>query len=268
MIHTVKHLCYTIKIRETLLTFLLNKVDNFYYESKSDKMKYGKPQPGPDGKPKTRTLHPSTDLLKDVQKRINQNILSQLPIPPYAFGSVQGRNNIENAKQHLGNKFFFCADLKSFFPSITNKMVFQAFRSYDFSPTVARILTRLTTYKGCLPQGAPTSPNVANIVFVSTGLKILKLIDGKEITFSTFLDDFSFSSKSNFKDLVMPILEILKADGYWLNHKKISYKTKDPEVTGVIIRNGKLIPHIKVLERQAEINSLQLGLYIDRVMSS
>lgn len=268
MINTVKHLCYVLRIREGQLASVLSEVGEFYYERVSQKMKYGEPQINHDGSIKTRTLHPSTGKLKNIQQRINQNILSRLPVPLYAFGSVKDTNNIDNARRHLGNKFFLSIDLKSYFSSVTNKMVFQAFRSYHFSPTVARILTQLTTHNGCLPQGAPTSPLIANLVFASTGSKILDLINGRDITFTTFLDDFSFSSKLDFKDLVMPILSILKADGYWIRHDKISYKRKSPEITGIIIESGQLMPHNRVLKRLNETNSPHLKRYVKRVMSS
>lgn len=268
MIHTIKHFCYAIKVKKLELDIVLNNTNRFYYEHTTQKMKYGRPQLNRDGTPKMRTLHPSTGQLKRIQKRINQDILSKLVVPSYAFGSVKTKNNIENAKQHLSSKFFLCIDLKSFFPSITHKKVFQTLCTHDFTPAVARVLTQLTTHKGCLPQGAATSPLLANLVFAATGSKILSLIKNREIRFTTFLDDFTFSSKADFKDLCIPILTLLKEDHYWLSHNKISYKTKNPEITGVVIKNGKLIPHIRVLERQQEIDSRHLNNYIEQVMFS
>ena len=58
-----------------------------------------------------------------------------------------------------------------YFPTITNKQVYEMFTSNGFSPTVSRILTKLTTYNGKVPQGAPTSPTISNLVF-DAGFKI------------------------------------------------------------------------------------------------
>jgi RNA-directed DNA polymerase len=266
MIHKIKHLCYVLRIREQELDTVIKNLNSFYYEATSVKQKYGRPQQNKDGTYKLRTLHPSTGRLKSIQAAIHSNILLKLPAPSYAFGSIKGRNNIENAKQHLGNKYFFCADLKDFFPSINNHMVFRTFLSYGFSPTISRILTQLTTFKGALPQGAPTSPLVANLVFVSTGSKILKLTEAYKITFTTFLDDFSFSAKSDFKFLTQQILEIIKFDGYSLSHKKITYKVKYPEITGINISKEKMIPHFRVLSKQQETHCPQLDRYIKQIL--
>jgi RNA-directed DNA polymerase len=178
---------------------------------------------------------------------------------------MKGKSNISNARQHLGNKYFFTADLKSFFPSITYRMVYNTFISYRFSPDVASVLTRLTTYKGGLPQGTPTSPLLSNLVFVPTGNKILELIKPYNIRFTTFLDDFTFSSRTDFKHLTSKILKIIQQDNFWLSHKKIFYKTKSPEVTGITIEGNKLLPHSKILKKQKQTNNRHLNQYVYQI---
>lgn len=66
-------------------------------------------------------------------------------------------------------------------------MVYKTFISYGFSPDVASKLTRLTTYKGALPQGAPTSRLLSNLAFAATADKIEDLLKHRNITFTTFL---------------------------------------------------------------------------------
>jgi len=265
MINTFKHLCQELNFSEEELQFILANLGKYYYRAESTKTKYGGPQEDNNGVKKIRILYPSTGRLKEVQAKIHTNILSRLPIPDYAFGSMKGKNNISNAKQHLGNKYFFTADLKSFFPSINNRMVYKAFIAYRFSPDVASLLTRLTTYKGALPQGTPTSPLLSNLVFVPTGNKILELLKPYNITFTTFLDDFAFSSRSNFKHLTPKILKTIQHDNFWLSHKKIFYKTKSPEVTGITIEGNKLLPHSKILEKQQKTNNWHLNQYVYQI---
>jgi RNA-directed DNA polymerase len=265
MINTISHLCRELRIAGDELEYILSNLDRYYYRSESIKTKYGGPQTGKEIK-RIRILHPSIGALKRIQKNIHKNILSRLPIPDYAYGSMKGKDNILNARQHLGNKYFFTVDLKSFFPSINIHMVYETFILNGFSPDVASILTRLTTYKGALPQGTPTSPLIANLVFVSTGAKILQLLKPYNITFTTFLDDFSFSSRSNLKHLVPKILKIIQADGYWISHKKVFYKTKSPEVTGITIEGNKLVPHSKIMEKYRTTNSWALNRYINQII--
>jgi RNA-directed DNA polymerase len=267
MINTLKELRYKLKVRSKELNHILDNIPHYYYHTESTKTKHGGPQTE-NGVEKKRPLDPTIGKLKEIQQKIHHEIFSKLDIPSYAFGSIKGKNNVFNAKKHAEGKYFFSADLKSFFPSITYKMVYGAFIYYKFSPDVARVLTRLTTYQGVLPQGTPTSPLLANLVFASTGQKILSFLATRSITFTSFLDDFTFSSKSDFKYLTQKILTILKKDGYWLSHRKIYYKTKEPEVTGIIISKGRLLPHPKILIKQQKSNNKQLNFYISQIQAA
>ena len=161
-------------------------------------------------------------------------------MPDYAFGAMKGKDNVQNAKKHQGKKYIFTTDLKSFFPLINHKRVFEMFRSFNFSPTAARVLTQLTTFKGRLPQGAPTSPTVANLVFVKTGKKLLEFAKDNKLTFTSFVDDLTFSAPTDFKSKAQFIIQTLQADGFKISHNKTNYKTKMPVVTGVVVKNNKL----------------------------
>jgi len=66
------------------------------------------------------------------------------------------------------------------------------------------------------------------------------LTKSNNITFTSFLDDLTFSSAHDFKELVPVILKIIKSGGFYLNHKKIYYKTNRPEITGLIIYEKRL----------------------------
>ena len=106
MINTFKHLRQELNFSEEELKYILTNLGKYYYRAESTKTKYGGPQPESNGVKKIRILHPSTGRLKEVQQKIHTNILSRLPIPDYAFGSMKGKSNILNAKQHLGINIF------------------------------------------------------------------------------------------------------------------------------------------------------------------
>src|SRR5258705_3786226 len=123
------------------------------------------------------------------------------------------------------------------------------FRQNNFSPTVSKILTQLTTYKGGLPQGPPSSPIIANLVFIKTGNQLNNVVKNYSIIFTSFLDDLSFSSKKDFKALTQNLIEIIKSNGFYINHKKVNYKVSRPELTGTIIHQNKLWPIAQMKER-------------------
>lgn len=240
MINTLTHLAFELKFELSEIESIIQNIDKFYYEKveiKSDK--FGKPKLK-NGVIQKRVLNPSITRLKLLQKSIQRNILLKLEMPDYAFGAVKGKDNVQNAKRHQGKKYIFTTDLKSFFPSINHKRVFEMFRSFNFSPTTSRVLTQLTTYKGKLPQGAPTSPTVANLVFVKTGKKLLEFAKDNKLTFTSFVDDLTFSAPTDFKSKAQFIIQTLQADGFKISHNKTNYKTKMPIVTGVVVKSNKL----------------------------
>lgn len=241
MINTPKHLAYVLGVKIHELEEIIFNIDNYYSEWSEIKTdKNGNPRINKSGLPKTRIFNPSKRRLKIIQTRILRNILSQLEMPDYTFGAMRGKDNVGNAKRHQGKKFIFTTDLKDFFPSINHTRVFEMFRDFKFSPSVSKILTQLVTYKGRLPQGAPTSPTIANLTFVKLGKNLELFAKENKITFTSFIDDLTFSSPIDFKDKVPMILKAITDDGFKISHNKTNYKTKDPKVTGVPVKNNWL----------------------------
>lgn len=192
-----------------------------------------------------RCINPPKRELKEIQKKLNSYLVKSIVLPEYAYGGVKGRDNIGNACVHKGKKYVFQTDLKDFFPSITNKMVYNMFVQNGFSPDVASLITRLTTYKGHLPQGAPTSTTIANLVFAKVGDKIKKLSEQNNLRFTTFVDDITISSQSDFKFLVPDIIRIVTESGFKISREKTTYKSDVAEVTGVRLPNNSITTTLK-----------------------
>lgn len=240
MIATLKHLTYTLKIPQEELNIALNDIDKCYYRKDEIKLD-GKGNPKlRNGFAKIRVLYPSKRLLKRIQNRILTNILETLPLPAYAHGSIKGKSNTTNSKKHQGKKYIFSTDISAFFPYINNKMVFDMFRSHGFSRDVSTTLTMLTTYKGELPQGTPTSPIIANLVFAKTGDVLQEFAKANSLTFTTYVDDITFSSPKCFKEKTPEIFQIINNAGFKIAQGKTTYKTKFPKVTGIIVKNNGL----------------------------
>ena len=233
-------LCQILNVKSKELNYLIDNIDRFYYLISNPKLgKDGVQLKDKHGKPRTRDLYPSITFLKTVQRGIYRNILKRIKLPSYAFGGIERRDNILNAKMHQGNKFFFNTDLRNFYPGITHVQVYEMFASRGFAPATANILTKLTTYKGQLPQGTPTSPYLANLVFVKAGTEIQEFAKANNLTFTTFVDDITLSGKDDFQPLVNTIIEMITSKGFTISHNKTFYQTKMPKVTNVIVmRNG------------------------------
>lgn len=242
MIRTLKHLTYTLKTELATINDILADVDSYYIswsKVKTDK-DTGLPLTDADGNQRTRQLNSTKIELKRIQKRILTLLMSHVEIPTYAFGGVPKKDNIKNAKYHQGNKYIFTTDLRSFFPSISHNRVFEVYCNNGYSPTVARILTKLTTYKYQLPQGVPTSTLLALLAFKPTGDKLYDYALQHNLKFSIFVDDITISSKVDFKHLVPEILDIIVSAGYKISHNKTHYSTKNPIITGIKCQNNRI----------------------------
>ena len=242
MIRTLKHLTYTLRTELATIDDILADIDSYYIswsKVKTDK-DTGLPLTDADGNQRTRQLNSTKIELKRIQKRILTLLMSHVEIPTYAFGGVPKKDNIKNSKYHQGNKYIFTTDLRSFFPSISHNRVYEVYCNNGYSPTVARILTKLTTYKYQLPQGVPTSTLLALLAFKPIGDKLYDYALQHNLKFSIFVDDITISSKVDFKHLVPEILDIIVSAGYKISHNKTHYSTKNPIITGIKCQNNRI----------------------------
>jgi RNA-directed DNA polymerase len=137
----------------------------------------------------------------------------------------------------LGQKVAVTADVKDFFPRITHDQVFRVWQhTLGCSPQISRLLTQLTTYCGRLPQGAPTSTSLANLVMHNVGSEVRNVSDLLGTTHTTFVDDLTFSGE-RAREALNPTVQILRASGFPLPHRKIKIKSAGDQkaVTGVIL---------------------------------
>ena len=264
LIQKVDILCNTmLHITIERLNYIICNIDKFYQE-------YRKPKRNKHGdrrlnKPKykerfgefwTRTINPSIGDLKIIQKNINRYLVNHIPMPDYAFGGVKRKDNILNAKQHKGQKYVFQTDLTDFYPFITSKKVYDMFVKLGFSADVASKLTRLTTFKGHLPIGAPTSTTIANLIFEPTGLKLQEFAETHQLRITTFVDDVTISSQNQFKELTPEIIQIIEDGGFRISQSKTSYKSGIKEITGVRILNNAMTTTKKFKKKYDQKDSL------------
>lgn len=253
----IKDLAYALKIPKKDLILISEKLDSnqsdFYKnwdEPKTDEK--GNPKFDEKGTPLTRPINAPVDSLKKIQKRILENIFYKLSLPEYYYGGVKGKDAVLNSRHHQGNKFFFLTDLKDFYPSLTSIAVENSLRKEGFYPDVSRLLTRISTKGGVIPQGCPTSSFLASLVVHHSIGDLLNKYINEGLKVSVYVDDLTISSPLDFKARTPEIISELRQRGLKINFKKTFYKTKNPLVTGVQVKNNGISPLSHTFERSEE----------------
>jgi RNA-directed DNA polymerase len=233
-----------------ILDEIIKDIDNHYTERIEQKIdnKTGQPKTYLDGTIKQRIIRPSKKRLKLIQSKIKDRILSKIELPSNVHGGVKKKSNITNAKPHQGNKYVFVTDLKDFFPSIKSKKIHELLIELGYNTQFAFFITRLTTWKGELPQGTPTSTHLSNLFFLKTDYALIKLCKENNITYTRYVDDLTFSSSNDFQDLIPTFLAIIKDSGLKISYRKTDYKGNQ-NVTGIVVSLHKIDAPKKIIEK-------------------
>ncbi len=184
---------------------------------------------------------PYTDL-KGVQRAILKRILNEIPVSEYAYSYVKRRSIVEAAIKLCGKRAVLKLDIRDFFPSISNRRIFGLYRSLGFNNKVAFILTRLTTYKGRLCQGSPTSPYLSNLITRRLDYQLEKAARSWSIGYLRYSDDLFFTKASNFNHGVFTRMaeEIVMNNGFRLNTEKTRFHPRGfPRRTLGLLTHGR-----------------------------
>ena len=169
---------------------------------------------------KARPIDRPTGELLSLQKRINAELLKPILVPPHIFGAVSGRSIFGNAECHRGADLLVTLDIKQCFPSITPCHIYGVWSSaLGCSPKVSRLLTALTTFQRRLPQGAPTSPALANLLIWSIDGPVRNRCLSLGVTYSTWIDDLAFSG-TEARQLIQFTIELFRERGLRFSHRK------------------------------------------------
>lgn len=210
-------------------------------------------------------MSPSRDL-KYIQKWILTNILNHYPLQESCKGFRKNISIYDNAKVHEKSEIILKVDLLKFYDTITENRIFGVFKNMGYVENLAYSLAKITTAKhrdsywnsfdddskeklsdlistkpSILPQGAPTSPALANIVATRMDIRFQKLSTKMNFNYSRYADDLTFSVNSNGKLPTLKIIkEIISDEGFYINNDKVKYMKKGcPQyVTGLTTTNG------------------------------
>lgn len=255
--HQLQQFCKVVGSNPKELTYILENIDQYYgewSEKKIDKSS-GDFKRYKDGTIKERVIRPPKHRLKEIQTRIKDRLLAPIMLPKNIHGGVKRKSNITNAKPHKGHKYQFVTDASNFYPSINNRQVHRMLLNMKMTNHFANWITKLTTWKGEVPQGAPTSTHIANLVFLETDLKLIELCSTHNLAYTRYIDDLTFSSQQDFKPLLDEILGIVKTGGFQVNHRKTQYGGKQL-ITGILPGVNSFKAPKSILEK-AELELLQ-----------
>ena len=233
-----------LSIQRKTLTYLLyiEGIDDFYDEFYVPKKNFGFRKIKA---PKTKLKYVQKKLavaLLNYQKEISEN---KKFIFKLSHGFEKGKSIITNAKVHRNKRYVINFDLEDFFDSFhfgRVKGFFEKNKYFKLSEEVALCIAQLTCYKGTLPQGAPTSPVITNLIAPILDFRLLKIAKKYKLDYTRYADDLTFSTNNihflDIKDEFCDELtkEINKA-GFKLNDNKTRLQFKDSRqiVTGLVV---------------------------------
>lgn len=200
-----------------------------------------------------RTISTPISALKIIQWKLNQVLTAVYEVKPSAHGFVPGKNIVTNAKAHAGKRFVLNLDLEDFFGSINFGRVRGLLMKapYNLPPNVATVLAQICCHEDKLPQGAPTSPIITNMLCAKMDSQLQRLAKECRATYTRYADDITFSTTlKTFPDALAyaietedgdklllgdRLLEIIAANGFTINEKKVRLQVRSnhQEVTGL-----------------------------------
>ncbi len=222
-----------------------------------------------------RVLHAPHAELKAVQRKILAELLERIDAGPHVHGFVRGRSTVSHARPHVGQDVVLALDLADFFPTITFWRVRGLYRSLGYSPAAATVLAALCTeaprrevrYDGvvyqvaigdpCLPQGAPTSPALSNLVARGLDRRVAGLAAKQGWVYTRYADDLALSKaraeRWEVPQLIGAVTRIAADEGFVLHPQKrrVLRRAGQQTVTGVVVNDRLSMPRAEVRRLRA-----------------
>lgn len=218
--------------------------------------------------------------LKKVQHWVLGNILYKIPVDAHAHGFIPGKSIVSNAAPHLGKQVVVNVDVKDFFPSITFGWIKAMFGKLGYAGKIATILSLLCTeavteevmldgkkyfvQKGerVLPQGAPTSPAITNIICYRLDKRLAGVAKKFNCSYTRYADDITFSGTLNNGDaskIIWHIKKILEEEKLAIHPGKtrIMQKSGRQEVTGIVVNQQASISREKLRRFRSFLHHLK-----------
>ncbi len=196
----------------------------------------------------SRTIHAPVRPLKGLQRRLAAALTAVTARHGCAHGFEPERTIVTNARAHVRKRWVYTVDLEDFFPSITWARVYGMLQRHPVSmrPSLARLVANLATREGVIPQGAPTSPVLANLVCRRLDARLHRWARERGYVYTRYADDLTFST--NRLDVPQEdcdaIEAIIEGEGFRVNpaKRRLMPHTARQMVTGLVVNRKVNLP--------------------------
>jgi len=199
-----------------------------------------------------RSIAAPATSLKIIQRKLNQILQAVYTPRASVHGFLPSKGVLTNAGVHKRQRHILNIDLKDFFPSINFGRVRGMFMAppYSLPPEVATVLAQICCFNNSLPQGAPTSPVVSNMICARMDSQLLRLAQSRRCIYTRYADDLTMStSMPSFPSaLAKPrpreaaivgseLRTVIVRNGFRINARKVRLRTRSrrQEVTGLTV---------------------------------
>lgn len=233
-IYDTYQLAHYLKVGNKTLFDILKHCDEHYHFVSIPKRSRG-----------MRKLCVPDEPLKQIQRSILKELLMLLPVSRYATAYFAYSKLIDNAAPHVGHRYLLKLDLSVFFGSIRFDMVFSAaFNTRLFSKQIGAVLTTLCCKDDTLPQGAPTSPAISNLVMKQFDDNFGSWCETKGFTYTRYCDDITISGNSSLYLAYLKASRWLTGMGFEVNEQKTHFLSNANRqiVTGLTVNEKISVP--------------------------
>lgn len=216
-----------------------------------------------------RLIEAPKALLKYTQQKILREILDRIPVHSNCHGFTIGKSILTNALPHTRQRVLVKLDLRNFYTSINFSRIVAIFRSLGYCREAALWLARLTTSawpthepfptgvdvgtrlalaRRHLPQGAPTSPALANLSAFSLDLRLTGLARAYNVKYTRYADDLTFSGPGRFlpslPNFLQVVQKVIRAERFVLHpgKRRVIRENQRQTVTGVVVNDIPNVP--------------------------
>lgn len=230
-----------------------------------------------------RTISAPMPRLKRAQYWVLDNLLAKVPCHDAAHGFMPGRSIVSNAAPHCGKAVVINLDLKDFFPSVTYPRIKGVFQGLGYDERLASVLALLCSENACdelevdgerffvggkgrdrvLPQGAPTSPMLTNILCRKLDRRLQGLAGKLGFTYTRYADDLSFSASPEAAApvgrLLRQVHHVLRDEGFTPHPDKqrVMRAGSRQEVTGVVVNQKPSVSRRERRNLRAALHTAQ-----------
>jgi RNA-directed DNA polymerase len=184
-------------------------------------------------------------------------------VSKYAKAYVREKSIKKNAWFHVNRKHILTIDIQEFFGSLKYQKVYIFFHHLGYSKSVSSMLSNLCTLYQSLPQGAPTSPALSNMLMINVDKRISGFVIRKKIRYTRYADDMTFSGDFKPGMVIKFVRQVLNDEGLKINDKKTRVRGKNQrqEVTGIVVNEKMQAPkNLRKRLRQAVYYIEKYGL--------